>query len=149
MTGFGSVILADGQLAAAEVALAFHFGRIGHDVERLAAILAGPASGHALDYRLVRYLDRQRAVDIDTCLLKRFGLRDGSGHTVEDIAVFAVGLGKALVDDADNDIVGNELAAFHIRLSLQTYGVPFFMAARRILPVEMVGIESMRLSISA
>ena len=95
-------------------------------MERLAAILAGPASGHALDYRLVRYLDRQRAVDIDTCLLKRFGLRDGSGHTVEDIAVFAVGLGKALVNDADNDIVGNELAAFHIRLSLQTYGRAVF-----------------------
>ena len=88
--------------------------------------LQAAASGHALDYRLVRYLDRQRAVDIDTCLLKRLGLRDGSGHTVEDIAVFAVGLGKALVNDADNDIVGNELAAFHIRLSPQTYGRTVF-----------------------
>ena len=89
-------------------------------MEGLAAILAGPASGHTVDYRLVRYLDGQRTVDVDTCLLERFGLGDGSRHTVEDIAVFAVGLGEALVDDTDDDIVGNELAAFHICLSLQT-----------------------------
>jgi hypothetical protein len=40
----------------------------------------------------------------------------------QNVAVFAVVFGQALPDDADNDIVGNELAAVNILLGLESDG---------------------------
>ena len=124
--GLGSVVLADGQLTAAEVALAFHLGRIGDDVERGAAVLAGPAARHTLDDGLVRDLDREGGVDVDAMLLQSFRLGDGARHTVEDITIGAVGLSQTLADDADDDVVRNELAAFHVGFCFQAHGRAVF-----------------------
>ena len=95
-------------------------------MEGLTAFLAGPAAGHSLDYDLVGDLKGDRAVDVDARGLQSLGLGDGAGHTVEDIPVDAVGLSKALVYDADDNIVGNEPAAVHICLSLKPDGSAVF-----------------------
>lgn len=83
-------------------------------------------------------------VKLDPMCLQGFGLGDGTGHTVQDITAGAVGLGQPLLNDADDDLVGNQLAGIHIGLGLQAMGVPALTAARRILPVEMVGMFSSR-----
>ena len=54
--------------------------------------------------------------------LQGFGLGDGTGHTVQDITAGAVGLGQPLLNDADDDLVGNQLAGIHIGLGLQADG---------------------------
>ena len=77
-------------------------------------------------------------VDVNAGLLESLGLRDGPRHTVEDVTAGAVALGEALLDDADYDIVGDELPRFNEALGLEAHGGAFFMAARRMLPVDMV-----------
>ena len=121
LDGLGSVVFADGELTAAEVALALDLGGIGNDVEGLAAFLAGPAAGHTLDDDIVGYLNGQGAVNVDARLLQSFCLGNGAGHTVENVTVCTVGLGQTLVNDTDDDIVGDELAALDIFLCTQAF----------------------------
>ena len=90
-------------------------------MEGLAAVLAGPPAGHTVDDRIVAYLDGQGTVDIDTHLLHSACLRYCARDAVEDVAVFAVRLGEPLADDADYDIIRNELTGVHIALGLQSY----------------------------
>ena len=95
-------------------------------MEGLAAVLAGPAAGHTLDYDLVRYLDGQGAVDVDARIFKSLRLGDRAGYTVEDVSAGAVRLGETLVDYSDDDLIGNELAAFHICLGFESHGRAVF-----------------------
>ena len=44
---------------------------------------------------------------------------DGPGHAVQDVALFAVALGKPLGDNPDNDFIRHQLARVHKRLGLQ------------------------------
>ena len=53
--------------------------------------------------------------------IQSLGLRDSSGETIEDEAVLAVFLGKALTDDTDDHLVGNQLAGFDEALGLQAH----------------------------
>ena len=64
-------------------------------------------------------------IELDTGLFQRFRLCDRSGHTVEDVALFAVRLGKTLFDDADNDLIGNQMAFVHVGLGLHSGGRTF------------------------
>ena len=47
----------------------------------------------------------------DAGVLHRVGLRNGARKAVEQIAVRAIGLLQALLDQADDDVVGNQRAA--------------------------------------
>ena len=91
-----------------------------------AAAGAESSAGHALDYRLVRYLDGEARSLYLSPGLKGLRLRYRPRHTVEDIAVLAVGLGEPLLDDADYDVVGYEPAAFDYSFAFRPTGVPFF-----------------------
>ena len=122
MTVSGASVLADAELAAAAVADALGLGRRGYDVVGCAAVGAGAAAAHALDNRLVGDFDAERAVDVNAGLLESLGLRDGPRHTVEDVTAGAVALGEALLDDADYDIVGDELPRFNEALGLEAHG---------------------------
>ena len=64
-------------------------------------------------------------IELDTGCLKSFRLRDRAGHTVEDVALFAVRLSQTLFDDADNDLIGNQMAFVHIGLGLHSGGGTF------------------------
>jgi hypothetical protein len=55
--------------------------------------------------------------------LERFGLRDGAREAVEDEAVLhGTPLDEVLLHDADDDVVGHQLAGVHVGLHLGTDG---------------------------
>jgi len=120
--GLRLVILADGQLFAADIADAFLLGGVGNDVVGSAAGQAGAPAGHALFYFLIADFQGNHMVKVDACCFQGFRLSDGAGHAVQDVAVLAVRLLKPFGDDADDDFVRNQLAGIHILLGLQTYG---------------------------
>ena len=57
-------------------------------------------------------------IEPDTGCLERFRLRDRAGHTVEDVALRTIGFGKTLGDNADDDLIGHQMAFIHIGLGL-------------------------------
>ena len=59
-------------------------------------------------------------IELDTGRLKSFRLRDRAGHTVEDVALCTIGFGKPLFNDADDDLIGYQMAFVHIGLSLHS-----------------------------
>ena len=89
-----------------------------------AAASADAAPGHTLFNRGVRDLDIDHAVDLNAHLIQRLGLRHSAREAVEDESVFAVIRGKALLDDADDHIVRDQRAAFHIGFCAQSHFRP-------------------------
>ena len=71
------------------------------------------AAAHALDDGGVGHVDLEHDVELDAGGLHRVGLRDGAREAVEQEAVGAVGLGDALLDQADDDVVADQAAAVH------------------------------------
>ena len=99
---------------------------MGRDVVARTAAAADAAAGHAgLDHG-VRDLDRNDTVEMDARRLEGFCLRDRAGHTVEDEPVRTVRLGDPFRDDADDDIVRNQLAGVHKALGLEASGCTRF-----------------------
>ena len=87
-----------------------------------AAALADTPATHAGDDLLIGDLDGDHSVESDTRLLQRLSLGDGAGHPIQNVAVGAVGLLQTLVDDADDDLIGHQLASIHVLLGLQPGG---------------------------
>ena len=83
-----------------------------------AAAGADPAAAEAAHDDLVGSLDGDHMIEADARLLQSFGLGDGAGHPVQNIALGAVGFCHPLHHDADDDLVGDQLARVHIGLSL-------------------------------
>jgi hypothetical protein len=73
----------------------------------------GAAAAHALDDGVVGHVDLQHVVELDAGGLHGVGLRDGAREAVEQEAVGAVGLGDALLDQADDDVVADQRAGVH------------------------------------
>ena len=71
------------------------------------------------------------------------------GHPVQDVAVLAVGLGQPLGDDADDDLIGNQLAGVHIFLGLQSHRRAVGHGGPEDVAGEMVGNVQLVLMISA
>jgi hypothetical protein len=65
-------------------------------------------TAHALDDFLVIHVDLDDTVDRDALVLQGIGLRQGARETVEQEAVGAVIFLDALLDEAKDDIVGNQ-----------------------------------------
>ena len=63
---------------------------------------------------------------MDARRLEGFCLRDRAGHTVEDEPVRTVRRGDPFRDDADDDIVRNQLAGVHEALGLEASGCTVF-----------------------
>ena len=57
-------------------------------------------------------------INTDALCFQGLGLGQRAGHAVQDKAVFAVGLGYPLRDDAENQLVGNQAAFVHILFCL-------------------------------
>jgi len=77
------------------------------------------ATAHAFDDRRVRHVDFKHEVDVHAGALHGFGLRNGAGETVEQEALGAVWLRDAFLDQADDDVVTDQLASVHHLLGLQ------------------------------
>ena len=85
------------------------------------ASLADTASGHTGDDGVVGHLDIEDRVDLHAHGVQSLGLGDGPGEAVQDEAVLAVILSQPLFDDADEDLIGHQLAALHVGFGLQAH----------------------------
>ena len=119
--GFRAVILADHQLAAAAVAHAFHLAGFILDVVAGTALGAHTAACHACFDRGILNQQVDDLIDLDTKLLKRFGLSDDARHTIQNKTVRTVGSGQALLDDAKDDFIRNERTRVHKTLCFQPH----------------------------
>src|SRR5574344_1057052 len=93
------IILTSDELAAADVADAFDLGRNGCDMVARAALLAHSASAHAFHDGRVSNLHGNDMVELNTGPFQCLRLGDRAGHTVKDVALRAVALGKTLRDN--------------------------------------------------
>ena len=59
-------------------------------------------------------------VELNTGPFQCLRLGDRAGHTVKDVALRAVSLGKTLRDNADDDLIGYQMAGVHIGLGLHS-----------------------------
>ena len=85
-----------------------------------AAAAADAAAGHPLlDHSVVNF-NGDHTVDLNAGIHKGLGLRDRAGHTVEDIPVCTIRLGQTVPDDADDDLVRNQIALVHECLRFET-----------------------------
>ena len=82
-------------------------------------LAADAAAGHARFDHLVGDLNGHDCVKMDAGRFERLGLRDRAGDSIEDEAVRTIRAGDPFADDADDDIVRNELASVHEALGLQ------------------------------
>ena len=112
--GLGGVILTDDQLAAASIADALHLRRIGNNVIAGTALGADSASGHAAFNLAVGHLNGNYMVDFHTLCLQCLCLSQRAGHAVQNEATGAIGLCHPVSDDAENQLVGNQIARVHV-----------------------------------
>ena len=75
--------------------------------------LVDAPSAHALDDVGVRHLQFHHVLQPDAGFAQGFGLRDGARETVEQVAVLTVGLLQPFLHQADDDVVGHQLALVH------------------------------------
>jgi hypothetical protein len=87
-----------------------------------AAALADPAAGQPPDGLVVGHVDeqdgRELAAELRQRLVERLRLGDRAREPVEQEAVAGLVALHALEDDADDDVVGDELAPVHVLLGL-------------------------------
>ncbi|MNP30027.1 hypothetical protein D3C76_1230820 [compost metagenome] len=76
-------------------------------------------TGDAADDFLVVHGDLDHVVDGHAGVLQGFSLGDGARETVEEEAVGAIGLGDALLDQVDDQVIGNQATGVHHALGLQ------------------------------
>ena len=107
-------------------------------VSRLSSVPA--ACQQPLDQLVFGHVECQHQVERHAALgqhaIERFGLRHRAGKAVEQAAVGAIGLRQPLDDDADDDVVGHQLAGVHVVGGLRPSGVPASSASRSISPVD-------------
>ena len=115
------VVLALDEGAAADVTLALLLGLLVQHMVRGSAAFTNTASGHTGDDVFIRHLDVEDSVDLHAHVVQSLGLGNGPGEAVQDETAFAVLLGQAVLDDADEDFIGHQLAAFHVGLGLQAH----------------------------
>src|SRR5690606_9071473 len=116
------VVRAVMQRAAALVALVIDARRRGVDVVHLPADLAGAPAGKALDQAVQVDVHQdggvQRLAEADQHLVQGLRLRDVAREAVHDEAVLRVRALEALADDAEHDLVGDQLAGVKRGLGL-------------------------------
>lgn len=117
--GFFFVVVTLDQVFTGLVVLAFHFRRVVLNVVGTARGQVHATASHAANDFLVVHGNFDHGIDVDTGSDHGFGLRDGAWEAVEQAAVGAIRLGNALLHQADDQLVGDQLAGIHDFLQLQ------------------------------
>ena len=84
------------------------------------AALADSSARDTLLDGLVGNEDLQNLVDLHAHFVQRFCLRHAAGKTVQNETILAVVLCNAFLQDADDDIIGDQGTAVHCSLCLDT-----------------------------
>src|SRR6266571_3121778 len=112
-----AVVVALDQRLAALVVPPFDLRRIEfHVIDATRGGMHAPAA-HPRDDQVVGHIDLEHVVDRHRCRLHALRLRNGARKAVEQIAARAVQVLQALLDEADDDVVGHELPGVHHFLS--------------------------------
>ena len=120
--GFFLVVIALDQVFASDVVLAFDLGRVVLDVVGTARGQVHTAACHAANDLFVVHGDLDHRIDVHARSDHGLCLRDGAWETVEQATVGAIRLGDALFDQADDQLVGDQLAGIHDFFQLQAQG---------------------------
>src|SRR3954451_1446259 len=119
--GLLAIVLALGQRLAVQVAHAVLLRRVVLDVVRV-AVGADAPDGQPPHDVVLGHVDEERggeaAVDLLQRGVERLGLLVRAWEAVEEEAVLGVGLGEPVEDHADDDLVGDQVAAVHVLLGL-------------------------------
>ncbi len=113
------VVGTDHQIFAGHVVLAFHFRRVEHHVVGTAGTGVNATTAHALDDLFVRHVEFQYEIHGNTGVLHGLRLGNGARETVQQEAVGAIRLGNTLFDQADDDVVRDELTCVHHGFGLE------------------------------
>src|SRR5512139_2699297 len=109
---------------AADVADTADLRALEEIVIALAAARAGEAAGDPVDQRILVDGDLDDMVELHAPAveqpLERRGLGSGAGKTVEDEAALHVRLLESVGEDADDDLVRNEIPGIHYGLGLES-----------------------------
>src|SRR3954454_21138128 len=116
-----AVVLALAERLAVDVADLVVLRRVVLEVVRVAVRAHAPAR-EAADEVVLGHVDEQRrsepAVDLPQRVVERLGLLVGPREAVEQEPVGGVLLAEAVEDHGDDELVGHEIAAVHVRLGL-------------------------------
>src|SRR3954453_4229563 len=116
-----AVVLALAERLAVDVADLVVLRRVVLEVVGVAVRAHAPAREPLHDV-VLGHVDEERgrepAVDLPQRLVERLGLLVGAREAVEEEAVLGVRLGEPVEDHADDDLVGDEVAAVHVLLGL-------------------------------
>ncbi len=107
------------------------------DVEDLAAAAAGSSACQPLEEHIEIHVHEdsgiQRRLHLGQQTIQRFGLRNIARKSVQDKTAGSIRLNQPLANDAQHDVVSDQLAVVHGRLRLQTeIGAPGYRVAEKI-----------------
>ena len=117
----GMIVFSLNQLAAACIAYTVFSRFLVFEVIRRTAGFADASAGHSAYDVLISNLDADYSVNGYAHCIKCLSLGYGSREAVKDETVCTVILCKTLLDDADNDIIGNKLSCIDKRFCLQAH----------------------------
>ncbi len=124
--GFLVVVRAVAQVASAFVAAVIQLRRRRVDVVDLPAGGAGTTPGQALHEDIEVHIDKDGGLERHAHRLQHgvegFGLGNVAGKSVEDEPVVGVRFGEAFADDAEDDLIADQLARIHGFLGPQSEG---------------------------
>ena len=103
-----------------DVILSGHFRRIEFDMIRTAGSSMHATAAHAFNDGVKRHINFEHVVEFDASCLHGVSLGDGAGEAVEQEAVGTVGLGDALFDQIDDQVVADQATRFHDGFGLKT-----------------------------
>ena len=119
--GFGLIVFAGDELSAAAVAQSFVLGSFVKQMIGSAAALADTAAGQSLFDVFIGHFDVDDPVDFHTHVIQCLCLDNGAGEAIQNESILAVIFVQALLDHADDYIVGDQSAGFHIGFGLQPH----------------------------
>src|SRR5699024_1467980 len=118
--GVFTVVVALDERLSGDVVRISYLGRIEDSVIAAAAGRMNTSAAHALDDVFLGHTDFNDKIHGNAGLLQGFGLRYGAWEAIKQVAILAVWLLEAIFDQADDDVIGYQLAGIHDLLGLQS-----------------------------
>ncbi len=131
--GFFGVVLALYQVFAGDIVFTFNFRRVVDGVVHAARGLVNATACDTLDDFFVFHRDFNHGIQLDTSRHQGFGLRNGARETVEQETVGTVRLRDTVLDQGNDQVIGNQATGVHDALGLNAQlGACFYRSAQHV-----------------
>ena len=142
------VILAVHEILSRDVVFSWDFGRVEGQMVGASAFRVDPTpfdsfpEGFLIDFELKHFVDVHLLRGEH--LIKLFGLGYGPREAVKKDATFALGVAQVVLDQSDDELVGDELATLHdsvsllAKLSSSSDGITEHVSCRQVANAEVV-----------